>query len=161
VGALKSGSYTVVGPLSIGSALAGASASVAAALRSFGLPLGEAFQIRDDVLGTFGDPAVTGKDRDGDIREGKQTLLVAKARRLAGPAERERLAAALDTPDPSAEEVDEVRSIIRDSGALAETIALIGALAVQAKGALIGALGDPEVLGALDALADLVVLRDA
>jgi geranylgeranyl diphosphate synthase, type I len=161
VGALKSGSYTVVGPLSIGAALAGAPSSVTSTLRRFGLPLGEAFQIRDDVLGTFGDPAVTGKDRDGDIRDGKQTVLVAKARRLAEPAKRERLSAAIGRPDLAPEEVEEVRSIIRDSGALAETIALIDALAVQAKGSLAGGVGDPEVRGALEALADLVVLRDA
>src|SRR5438093_1555523 len=79
----RSGSYTVVGPLSVGAALAGAPADVASALRAYGRPLGEAFQIRDDVLSTFGDPSVTGKDRDGDIRARKQTVLVANARRLA------------------------------------------------------------------------------
>jgi geranylgeranyl diphosphate synthase type I len=161
VAALKSGSYTVVGPLSVGAALAGAPEDVTSALRAYGRPLGEAFQIRDDVLSTFGDPSITGKDRDGDIREGKQTLLVAKARRLARAGERERLAAVLAGPDPSPREIDEVRSIIRESGALAEAIALIDALAVQAKGALTGVVADPGVRAALEALADVVVLRDA
>src|SRR5439155_26872669 len=100
-------------------------------------------------------------DRDGDMRARKQTVLVANARRLARPGERDRLAAVLAGPDPSPTEIDEVRSIIRESGALAEAIALIDALAVQAKGALAGAVAEPEVRGALEALADVVALRDA
>ena len=81
---LKTGSYTVRGPLSIGAILAGASAEQRAALDRFAAPLGIAFQLRDDLLGTFGDPRATGKPAGNDIRRGKRTALVAA---LAGDAE--------------------------------------------------------------------------
>ena len=71
----KSAGYTVQRPLQLGAAIAGAGPRVVEAYTAIGLPLGEAFQLRDDVLGVFGDPAVTGKSADDDLREGKQTLL--------------------------------------------------------------------------------------
>src|SRR5205814_2285461 len=108
VASLKSASYTVVGPLLLGAALAGADASTQAVLAAYGWPLGEAFQLRDDVLGTFGDPALTGKDRDTDIREGKQTALVAKARRLADEPSSQILAERLGRSELSQDEVDAV-----------------------------------------------------
>src|SRR4029078_122110 len=77
----KSAKYTVEQPLHLGGALAGAPADarVRRAYTAFGLPLGEAFQLRDDVLGVFGDPAVTGKPAGDDLREGKRTFLIAAA----------------------------------------------------------------------------------
>jgi geranylgeranyl diphosphate synthase type I len=85
---LKTGSYTVRGPLSIGAIVAGASPEQRAALDRFAAPLGIAFQLRDDLLGTFGDPRATGKPAGNDIRRGKRTALVAA---LAGDAEAARL----------------------------------------------------------------------
>src|ERR687893_2161897 len=82
----KSAKYTVERPLLLGAALAGAPGAVCAAYSGFGLPLGEAFQLRDDVLGVFGDPAVTGKPAGDDLREGKRTYLVAAAFGAAGTA---------------------------------------------------------------------------
>jgi geranylgeranyl diphosphate synthase type I len=157
---LKSGSYTVVGPLRVGAALGGGSIDVHRVLEAYGRPLGEAFQLRDDVLGTFGDPAATGKDRDGDIREGKRTVLVAAAWRLGSPAERGRLAEGLGRQDLPAEEVDVIRELFRTTDALASTLALIDGLAATAR----AALGPPlpnEVASSLDRLAGLVTLRDA
>jgi geranylgeranyl diphosphate synthase, type I len=74
---LKTGSYTVTGPLVLGAILAGAPAACMHALEAFGDPLGIAFQIADDLLGTFGESAVTGKSALGDLREGKRTAVVA------------------------------------------------------------------------------------
>ena len=159
--ALKSGSYTVVGPLLVGGSLAGFDDGVKEVLTRYGLPLGEAFQLRDDVLGTFGDPSVTGKDRDTDIVEGKRTVLVAKAWQLGSPEVRRTLSERLGRPDLSADEVDEVREALRTSGALAETIALIDSLAGSAKAALSGAAFEGEVVRALEALADVVAVREA
>jgi geranylgeranyl diphosphate synthase, type I len=161
VAALKSASYTVVGPVLLGAALAGAGPGLESGLAAYAWPLGEAFQLRDDVLGTFGDPAVTGKDRDTDIREGKQTALVVKAGELAGPEGRRMLTERLGRPDLDAGQVEEVRDLLRASGALAETIALIGMLAAQAKAALDGLPVSDEVRSALASLADLVAVRDA
>jgi geranylgeranyl diphosphate synthase type I len=74
---LKTGSYTVRGPLRLGAALAGADTSARAALDGFATPVGIAFQLRDDLLGIFGNPAVTGKPRGSDLREGKRTAVTA------------------------------------------------------------------------------------
>ena len=75
----KSAKYSIERPLHVGAALAGADAEQLAALTAFGLPLGEAFQLRDDLLGVFGDPATTGKPAGDDLVEGKRTVLVALA----------------------------------------------------------------------------------
>jgi len=75
----KSAKYTIERPLHLGAALAGADASVVSAFSGYGLPLGEAFQLRDDILGVFGDPQETGKPAGDDLREGKRTVLIAVA----------------------------------------------------------------------------------
>ena len=75
----KSAKYSVEHPLLVGGRLAGAPPEQLAAYSAYGLPLGEAFQLRDDVLGVFGDPALTGKPAGDDLREGKRTVLVAEA----------------------------------------------------------------------------------
>ena len=88
----KSAKYTVERPLHLGAALAGADDALIAALTDVALPLGEAFQLRDDVLGVFGDPGVTGKPAGDDLREGKRTVLVAAPPQLGTDADRELLA---------------------------------------------------------------------
>ncbi|MDX6215190.1 MAG: geranylgeranyl diphosphate synthase, type, partial [Frankiales bacterium] len=75
----KSAKYTIVEPLHLGATTAGATPQVLDAYTAYGLPLGIAFQLRDDLLGVFGDPAVTGKPAGDDLREGKRTVLVAMA----------------------------------------------------------------------------------
>jgi geranylgeranyl diphosphate synthase type I len=163
VAALKSGSYTVVGPLLVGAALAEAPAEVESVLERYGSSLGEAFQLRDDLLGTFGDPRRTGKDRDTDIREGKRTVLVVKAWRRSAADGQRLLGERLGRDDLSADEVEDVRVVIRNSGAVAETVALIDELASTAKRGLESsrALLPQEVVEALTRLADLVAVRDA
>ncbi len=147
----KSAKYSVERPLHLGAALAGADAATLAALSRFGLPLGEAFQLRDDVLGVFGDPVATGKPAGDDLAEGKRTVLVALALD-ALPADRAaRLDAALGTPLDAAE-VDELRDLIESSGALAQLETVIDRLSATALEALDAApVRDP----AREALRDL------
>ena len=94
----KSAKYSIERPLHIGAALAGATAELIDQLTRFGLPLGEAFQLRDDLLGVFGDPAVTGKPAGDDLVEGKRTVLVALALDALPAADAKLLDAALGTP---------------------------------------------------------------
>ena len=111
---LKTGSYTFELPLRLGALLAGAAPQVLAALTGYALPLGQAFQIADDLLGSFGDPAATGKTNASDLREGKRTLLVARALEMASAEDAARLRAGLGRPDA---DPDELREILRRSGA--------------------------------------------
>lgn len=159
VAALKSGQYTVEGPLHIGAILGGAPEALLEVLSSYGLPLGEAFQLRDDVLGVFGDPSVTGKDRDSDLREGKRTVLVALAVAAAGPEDRVFLEERLGRPDLAAAEVERMRSIIEGSGALAATQALIAELADRARSALAADVLPGGVRVLLEGLVETVTLR--
>jgi geranylgeranyl diphosphate synthase type I len=115
----KSAKYSVERPLHVGAALAGADKETVGALTGFGVPLGEAFQLRDDLLGVYGDPAVTGKPAGDDLSEGKRTVLVALALRDADPADATRLAASLGQQLPGSE-VAELQRIIERSGAHCE-----------------------------------------
>ncbi|MFP5365257.1 MAG: polyprenyl synthetase family protein, partial [Actinomycetes bacterium] len=121
----KSAKYSTEHPLALGGALAGASDELLRGYSAFALPLGEAFQLRDDVLGVFGDPLTTGKPAGDDLREGKRTVLVALALDQASPAESAFIDARLGSPDLSAEDIHELRRIIEESGALAATEVLI------------------------------------
>ncbi len=128
----KSAKYTVERPLHLGAARAGADESLIAALTDVAIPLGEAFQLRDDVLGVFGDPGVTGKPAGDDLREGKRTVLVARAAELGTDADREQLARTLGTTDG----VDGLRDLVERTGALAAVEADIDRLERQADAAL-------------------------
>jgi geranylgeranyl diphosphate synthase type I len=131
----KSAKYSIERPLHVGAALAGADAAMLESLGAFGLPLGEAFQLRDDLLGVFGDPEVTGKPAGDDLTEGKRTVLVALALETAPAAEAKRLDAALGTA-LSADEVAELRGIIERSGAHAEVERRIDRLTTESLRAL-------------------------
>jgi geranylgeranyl diphosphate synthase type I len=116
----KTASYTVERPLHLGAAIAGADAELVAAYRAFGTDIGIAFQLRDDLLGVFGDPLVTGKPSGDDLREGKRTVLLATAMELADaddPGAARFLRSAIGA-DISAAEVDSVRAILTDTGAV-------------------------------------------
>lgn len=136
VSRLKTAAYTVERPLHLGAALAGAPAGQVAALREFGRDLGIAFQLRDDLLGVFGDPSVTGKPAGDDLREGKRTLLVAIGLERATDGRREVVEHALGNTLLSEKDVDEVRTILRDVGAVAAVEERIGELTVTALAAL-------------------------
>ena len=154
----KSAKYSIERPLHIGAALAGATAAQLEALSAFGLPLGEAFQLRDDLLGVYGDPATTGKPAGDDLVEGKRTVLVAHALADASPADAARLDAQLGRP-LSEEEVEELRCIITASGAQARVEAMITELAAQAVAALDAARIDDRARDALRALAAAATQR--
>lgn len=117
---LKTGSYTVRGPLLLGSALAGASSEQMRVLERFARPLGIAFQLRDDLLGAFGTPGATGKPIGSDVRAGKPTLLATLAAENADASQRAFLDGTLGNRDASDEEVREVIAIYESSGARAE-----------------------------------------
>jgi isopentenyl-diphosphate delta-isomerase type 1 len=124
---LKSARYTATRPLQIGAALAGAEEDLLAGLAEYGDAAGMAFQLRDDVLGMFGDPSVTGKGAIDDLREGKRTLLVLRALKLTTDAGRATLERALGKSDLEAGEAERCVEIIAASGALASVEAAIDA----------------------------------
>ena len=155
----KSGKYTVERPLLIGAAIAAAPESVARAYSAYGPPLGEAFQLRDDVLGVFGDPAVTGKPAGDDLREGKRTYLVAAAFDAADGLTGRELAAGLGDPHLDEVGVDRLREIITKTGALARTERRIHELTEAALAALAGADLDAEGAAVLADLAAAATRR--
>jgi geranylgeranyl diphosphate synthase type I len=154
----KTARYTVVRPLQIGAALGGADADLLDQLGRYGSPLGRAFQYRDDVLGVFGDEAVTGKPAGDDLREGKLTVLIANAMAGSSGVSAARLDALLGRGLTTGE-VAEARELITASGALEAAEAEIESAAADARAALDG-LGEPA-RGGLGALIGIATRRDA
>lgn len=131
---LKTASYTVTGPLALGGALAGAPRERLAELTRFGRPLGVAFQLRDDLLGVFGDPTATGKPIWNDIRQGKRTALVSELRGDAHAAPLlDRVLGNVDAPDG---DVEAVVRLMESSGAKARVEARLRELLDEARSAL-------------------------
>lgn len=157
----KSARYSVEAPLVIGALLAGADAERTAAIRAVGLPLGLAFQLRDDVLGVFGDAAVMGKPAGDDLREGKRTFLVARTEHHSDEAARRWFDARLGRSDLSAGDIAQLQQRIRDSGALQDVEQRIAELVDEALTALHGAGFDAASVRLLRELADRVVRREA
>ncbi len=154
----KSAKYSIERPLHLGAALAGASADTLADLSAFGLPLGEAFQLRDDLLGVYGDPAATGKPAGDDLVEGKRTVLVALALDSAPASDAALLDHALGTP-LAPDEVERLRGIIDASGAHAQVEAVIDQLSDVALAALDRARIDDGAREVLRSLAAAVTHR--
>ncbi|MET4636886.1 polyprenyl synthetase family protein [Mycetocola sp. 2940] len=155
----KSAKYSVESPLVIGALLGGASDDQVSVLRAFGLPLGIAFQLRDDLLGVFGDAAVTGKPSGDDLLEGKRTVLVALARTALQPTARRIFDELLGDPDLSADQVSSLQATIRESGAVDKVESMIAHHVESATTALRGAdLGD-EATARLLSLAEAVTRR--
>jgi geranylgeranyl diphosphate synthase type I len=155
----KAAKYTVERPMHLGAAIADAAPDVVAAYSSFGLPLGEAFQLRDDLLGVYGDPAVTGKPAGDDLREGKRTVLVALALERAGETDRATINAGLGEPGLDESTVEQLRSIVTECGARAEVEQLITARTAQALAALDAVDLEPAGRDALVALAEAATRR--
>lgn len=155
----KTASYSIQRPLNIGAALAGASEQRQRALDAFGLPLGRAYQWRDDVLGVFGDERLTGKESGEDLREGKLTLLVVRTLASASGAAARRFADLFGRPDLDAAAIDELRGIITASGALRVVEDAIASEQREALSALDAASLAPEVRAGFERLADLAVAR--
>ena len=139
----KSGKYTIERPLHIGAALSGAqSPELFAALSAYGLPLGEAFQYRDDLLGVFGDPSVTGKPAGDDLREGKRTVLIALTDKESTEVMRETSRKYFGAPDLDEHGVKILQEIIVSTGAKEKLESMIDELAEQALTA-----ADNELIG--------------
>ncbi|MFJ2008282.1 polyprenyl synthetase family protein [Streptomyces chartreusis] len=113
----KTGKYTVERPLHIGVTLAGADRRLLSTCTDFAIPVGEAFQLRDDLLGVFGDPAQTGKPVGDDIREGKATALLALAVRDGSEADLHLLSTRLGDPELGSEDIDRIRTVLETTGA--------------------------------------------
>lgn len=157
----KSARYSVEHPVVLGAALAGAPEPLLSALAAFGLPIGEAFQLRDDLLGVFGDPAVTGKPAGDDLREGKRTLLLALALEAADDADRHVLLGGVGSADLDPEGIEDIRRVLVRTGAVRAVEALIDEHAGRGFRALDDAPLDPGARTALTALARLAVDREA
>jgi geranylgeranyl diphosphate synthase type I len=156
----KSAKYTIEHPLLIGASAAGVSPSDRAALSAYGLDLGEAFQLRDDLLGVFGDPTHTGKPAGDDLREGKRTVLVALALDKASPSNAALFDKLLGAPDLDEPGVDELRATIMASGAPDRVEQMILDLNVSARRALHTTTGlTHQGREALDALIDVCTTR--
>jgi len=132
----KSAKYTVERPLHLGAALAGDDPELRETYSAYGLPLGEAFQLRDDVLGVFGDPCETGKPAGDDLREGKRTVLVATALEHATPAQTAVVNRLLGDPRLDLDGVARLREVMVDTGALDVVEEMISSLLDESLGAL-------------------------
>ncbi|MGR6316607.1 polyprenyl synthetase family protein [Micromonospora soli] len=157
----KTASYTVQRPLLFGAALAGAAAEspLIAAYTRYGLAVGEAFQLCDDLLGVYGDPTTTGKPAGDDLRTGKPTALLMLARQLATPAQRR----ALDRAGPvtGAGEVAWLAELVRDTGAVTRVERMIADRVTEALRALDTAPIDETARTALTGLATAATTRPA
>jgi geranylgeranyl diphosphate synthase, type I len=153
IATLKSGRYSVARPLEIGALLAGADAALVAGLGAVGDPLGRAFQIRDDLLGVFGEETATGKSAASDLAEGKRTLLIAEAAARLDTQDRARLEAGLGDPELTAEEAGVLRELLDTCGARAATEEHVERSVDEALSALAGLELDAAVAAELEAVA--------
>jgi geranylgeranyl diphosphate synthase type I len=155
----KSGKYTVERPMHLGATLAGRLDELAEPLSRVGLPLGEAFQLRDDVLGAFGDPSVTGKPVGDDLREGKLTPLIAAAVANADPTQQRQLER-LGDPQLTPEDIRSLQQVLVETGALAEVERTVERLVAVALHALDETPITDDARVALKELATYVAWRD-
>jgi geranylgeranyl diphosphate synthase type I len=155
----KSAKYSVEHPLLIGATTGGLDDAGVEALSRYGLDLGRAFQLRDDLLGVFGDPQETGKPAGDDLREGKRTVLLAHALAGLDAGGQARVESLVGRADLAQEHVEDLRAIITESGAVAAVEAEISRLAEQSLAALGRATG--VAADARAVLADLVEISTA
>ena len=157
----KSAKYTVEHPLVLGGALVGAPDALLDDYAAYGLCVGEAFQLRDDVLGVFGDSVVTGKSSTEDVREGKRTMLVAYAEEAADDRQRAALRRHLGDDDLDEEGLLAVRAVLTDTGALARVESRIEELVGEAFALLERMPVSADARESLAALTDASVWRSA
>ncbi len=155
----KSARYSIGQPLRLGGTLAGADAGLLADYDRIGLSAGEAFQLRDDILGVFGDEKVTGKPTIDDIREGKRTMLMALAEESATWTERRVMANCLGNPDLDADGAALMREVVESTGALERVEQRIVELAEDALAVVAHASVDDQTRQALTSLVERCVWR--
>jgi geranylgeranyl diphosphate synthase, type I len=160
---LKTASYTVLGPLLMGLELAGSRsashAELVPALEAFAVPLGVAFQLRDDLIGAYAPPSVSGKPLGGDLRAGKHTLLVSAALARGGAEAAGLLRSVLGNTQASDEQVSRTLEALETCGARAEVEARIAALEVEVRRALERGPWPPQARRLLDGLAAVLIHR--
>lgn len=157
----KTAAYTFKLPMLVGGILAGADNNQLRSLEDYAIPCGIAFQIRDDVLGVFGDDENTGKSSLSDLREGKKTLLVSESYKHASYEQKQKLRQTLGKPDLVEEEAQEIRAIFKSTGALNYSIVKCQEYIANAKQALKPLSGkNPGAYQFLNDLADYIIIRD-
>jgi len=156
----KTAAYTTVGPLAVGAALAGASLDEQLALAEIARPLGVAFQLKDDLLGLFGDPDTTGKPAGTDIKEGKRTFLIQEAMRLGNDAQKEVITATLGSESASDAQLSKAVDAVVESGARRSCEEEIRALKRDALHRLDSAVYKPAGKALLSVLALKMIDRD-
>ena len=160
----KTAKYSIEAPLRIGAAFAGADPAKLSQFTQFGIPLGIAFQLRDDILGVFGDPSVTGKPAGDDLREGKRTVLVAltlEALTERSPSMAESFEELLTSRELDTHQIAFMQKLIKDSGALEKTERMIVELGDRSLESLDTANLEESAKATLKALALKVISRDA
>lgn len=160
IATLKSGRYSVARPLEIGAVLAGADDDLVTGLGAFGDPLGRAFQVRDDLLGVFGDPEVTGKSVASDLAEGKRTLLIAEAATRLDAAELTRLETALGDPELPTSEAAALREVLDRCGARDACETYVDRAVAEAQDALAALPVETAVRTELAQVAQALARRD-
>ncbi|WP_435300232.1 polyprenyl synthetase family protein [Timonella sp. A28] len=156
----KTSSYSVMYPLLIGAALAGADEAALTRIKNFGTPIGIAYQLLDDLLGVFGDPQATGKPAGDDLREGKRTVLVIEALSRMSPADRETLQSALGRSDLTDADIQLLRQLITDSGAVDSVRAHVAHLSIEGLSHLDESALNPVGYSMLKRLAEYALHRE-
>lgn len=156
---LKTADYTFALPLKIGAILAGADKKVLGAIKKYGEPVGIAFQIKDDILGVFGDPKVTGKSNESDIKEGKKTFLFAKAAEMSAKKGKDYLEKWYGSEKLDKKKTEKIREIIRESGALGYSEELARKLVKEGKESVSQITKNKKYQKTLAQLADYMVER--
>ncbi|MGO9154730.1 polyprenyl synthetase family protein [Mycobacterium sp.] len=161
VARMKSGNYTVRRPLEIGAAMAGCAEHTLARLGEYGSAVGEAFQLRDDILGIFGSPATTGKPNGGDLLERKATSVMVAAHQMADVSTRRRFSELINSDQLDEADLDHWRSLIFATGAVQRIEELITDRVEIAQKALDSAGIDSSIRAALADMAGVCTRRAA
>jgi geranylgeranyl diphosphate synthase type I len=156
----KTARYTTELPLHLAAILAGASEDLLPHLSAYAVPVGIAFQLRDDLLGVFGDEVQTGKPVHSDLQEGKQTLLILRAWEGADGTQRSLLKRVLGNAQATEEDLDGARQVIVSTGARAAVLQQVESLVQEAKAALARVSFAPQMTEFLAGLADYVIERE-
>lgn len=156
----KTARYTIEGPLQIGAILAGAGSKTLQILSQYAIPLGMAFQIKDDILGMFGDSKITGKTIDSDIKEGKQTLLILEARQRTDAKQKKIIAGTLGNINATKKQIQELKKIVRETGSLDYSLREAKKLVNRAKIVIEKSNFSLEVKQFLIGIADYIIQRE-
>lgn len=156
----KTAKYTIEGPLHLGALLGNAEDKALKILSGYAIPLGIAFQIQDDILGIFGTEEKIGKPVGSDIEEGKQTILVARARKNGNKTQLKRLNELMGKCGITQKEIEEFRDIIKKTGALDYSRKMAEDLILESKKELAKAKISPEAAEFLEGVADYMIKRE-